>query len=155
LIIAVSVILFISALRFTVEVRTTWQICCWDFPIFWQAVEQSINGKPLYRLDSLSLYDPGSSVYKFPPSYAALLVLPVRYSSIRSVLLWHVTLQIIGFWVSALLLVRGLRMATWKRLLFLIVALNFGPFFETLRALQVELPILLGFVLAAYFLKQK
>ena len=157
--VGMALVLGISITRFVLEIDAIQRHGYADFPLFWEAVHRRLEGQPLYPIPSgdLSLYDPGSATYKFPPSYAMFLVLPVKIAGLGETMRWHLVLQVVAYVVAVGMLVRGLRLkfGSFGWLALVIVALDFGPFFETLFGLQVELPIFLAFVAATLCLERK
>jgi hypothetical protein len=134
----------VSLVRFTLEVRTTYQHCCFDFPIFWDQMHAWLATGRLYpKADVLTEFLPGSATYKFPPFYASILALWLALGVDDGVYLLSSTLQVILYLVSIALLLTSLDARRPLQIaLALILALNFGPFFETLWRLQPETWIL-------------
>jgi alpha-1,2-mannosyltransferase len=152
---AVGLALSASGLRFGAELYRVSATCCDDFPIFWDAIHVYLDGGRLYPPERLADYGPGTPVYKFPPFYAVFLWLGAKLRPGAWVLPVHLWLQVFVYLAAVHLLTRccGARRARSGAPLVWILALNHGPFFETLSALQVETPILFCLVLALWLLR--
>jgi hypothetical protein len=149
--VVLGVCLALSAFRFEREVHQTMVRCCYDFPIFWEAADRYLRTHELYS-DDLRRYEPAAAVYKFPPLAMAPIVVCARLGFGDQVYGLHMGVQVALYLGSVLLLLVTLECSrAWRRAaLVLILALNHGPFYETLIGLQVETWIL--FLLVAAFL---
>jgi hypothetical protein len=116
-----------------------------DFSIFLQRTAIFVDSGELYVApDHPGAYAPAAPVYKFPPTFAMLLLPFVRLAP-QTVYFSHWLLQI-AFYLGCSALGLALLETSNRRLFALagaMVALNFEPFFETLWRLQLETVILL------------
>lgn len=103
--------------------------------------------------DNAEVYAPASRVYKFPPLFAMILLPQVRGGIPERIYLVHWIVQLLLYVAAILVLLAAL--APWRRpralVWFVVLALNFVPFFETLWRLQLETPILVLIALALWF----
>jgi hypothetical protein len=138
--VGLAVLVVLSLVRFFVEVGQVRRICCADFGLFWEQVVSFRHTGVLYPYP-LSDYTPAAPAFKFPPFYAATLwpwaAWGVDGAAVR---MRHLTLQAVlhlaalGLCLVAFLPRHRVRVAG----LVLVLALNHGPFFETLWRLQAE-----------------
>lgn len=154
--IAAAVLLLVSVMRFTLEIQLILEHCCYDFaPAFKRVVGFATQGQALYPVE-LESYAPGVGDFKYPPLYALVLWLGV-VAGLREVpSVPYLAVQVALYLASVALLVVafGLRRRFGLALLFVVIALNFGPAFETLLRLQIELPVLLCLSWAALCLRR-
>ncbi len=135
-----------SALHFVLAVERSGATGVVDFPIFLERTRQFRETGVLYpdAADPKS-WEPAAAVYKFPPTFAMLL-LPVAVAGGEAwAIVGHRALQVVLYLAAVALLLRALAPRA-RRTAFvafgLVLALNFEPFFETLWRLQLETPIL-------------
>jgi glycosyl transferase family 87 len=154
--IAAAVLLLASVARFALEVRLVLEYCCYDFgPAFKRVVGFVTQGHALYPIE-LESYAPGVGDFKYPPLYALGLWLGV-VAGLREVpSVPYLALQVALYLASVAVLVVafGLQRRRGLALLFVVVALNFGPAFETLLRLQIEMPVLFCLSSAALCLQR-
>jgi hypothetical protein len=139
-VLAAAILVTLSAARFVWEVKRSQDICCADFPLYWaQLHETQATGRLYPGADDLNNFLPGAPVYKFPPFYAALL-LPALHAGVGDgVYALHAVVQVLLLFASVLLVC-----SAWPArpaaavVAALVLALNHGPFFETLWRLQAE-----------------
>ncbi len=148
--------LALSLFRFGWEVNLIGKHCCFDFEFFWDAVRNFAGGGHLYVRD-LNAYTPGAAIYKFPPFFAAPLLVFARLGIDQAILTVNLWLQV-GMYMATMVLLQLSLMASllgWASIPLWIVALNHGPFFETLIGLQAETPILFLLTIAAVLFQRK
>jgi hypothetical protein len=154
--IAVAVLLLASVTHFTLEIRLILEHCCYDFgPAFKRVVGFATQGEALYPVE-LESYAPGVGDFKYPPLYALGLWLGV-VAGLREVpSVPYLALQVALYLASVALLVVafGLQRRFGLALLFVVIALNFGPAFETIQRLQIEMPVLFCLSSAALSLQR-
>lgn len=152
-----TVALLASVVRFTFEIRVIEAHCCYDFPTaFGRAVGFATRHAPFYPTD-LASYAPGVGDFKYPPLYALLLLLVADSGFREPPLGTYLGLQIILYFASVALLARafGLDRRSGCAFLFTLVALNFGPVFETLLRLQIEMLVLFCLAVTALCLARR
>jgi len=144
----------LSAFRFAVDVGAIAREPFADFPIFLRAAARSRDGGELYeKKDDPAWYEPNAPVYKYPPLYAALLT-PFCRDEPAAVARGHLALLLVLLAATVALLLRQPR--AWNgtsataAAATLLAVLHSGPLYETLRGLQLELPIALLLALAAW-----
>ena len=154
--IAAAVLLLASVTHFTLEIQLILEHCCYDFaPAFKRVVGFATQGQALYPVE-LESYAPGVGDFKYPLLYALVLWLGV-VAGLREVpFVPYLTVQVALYLASVALLVVafGLQRRFGLALLFVVIALNFGPAFETLLRLQIEMPVLFCLAWAALFLQR-
>jgi alpha-1,2-mannosyltransferase len=141
-----ALLLALSALHFFVAFHRAGSRGVVDLPIFLDSARQFRETGVLYPdAADARAWEPGAPVYKFPPTFAMLLLpLAVPGGEARAIAILRVVHA--GLYLAAVaLLLWALaprsRIRTFV-LLGLVLALNFEPFFETLWRLQLETPIL-------------
>jgi hypothetical protein len=114
----------------------------YDSHLFLRQAEHFQKTGELYSTDARDYFLPGSAVYKFPPTYMAILKplagLPPK-KAVRILLYANMALLVIAFGLMLVAL-----KPNWHRaLLLLLVFLNWQPIWETLAGPQLEPTILL------------
>lgn len=152
-----ALVLLASATRFGLEIRLILEHCCYDFaPAFKRVVGFVTEGGALYPVE-LESYAPGVGDFKYPPLYALLLWLGVvaGLREVPSVPYLAVQIALYVASVASLVVAFGLQRRVGLLLLFVVIALNFGPAFETLLRLQIEMPVLFCLSSAALCLQRE
>jgi hypothetical protein len=148
-------LLFISSIRFCFESIRVLRIGFADFPIFWdQAVSFVANGV-VYYPDALSKYAPEAETYKFPTLFISLLIPFAKLTDLslsEMEVIWF-SIDLFLYLLSIWLLLRSFNTRHW--IMFLVIALNYEPFFETLFGLQMEIFILICASSYLFFLCRK
>jgi glycosyl transferase family 87 len=141
-----ALLLALSALHFVAAFQRAGARGVVDLPIFLERARQFRETGVLYPdAADARTWEPGAAVYKFPPTFALLLLpLAVPGGEARAIAIHRVAQA--GLYLAAVaLLLRALAPRSRARtfvVLGLGLALNFEPFFETLWRLQLETPIL-------------
>lgn len=141
----------LSAFRFAADVGAIAREPFADFPIFLRAAQRSRDGGELYeKKDDPAHYEPNAPVYKYPPLYAALLR-PFCGDDPAAVARGHLALLLVLLAATVVLLVRqSAATASAAATATLLAVFHSGPLYETLRGLQLELPLLFLVALAAW-----
>jgi len=112
-----------------------------DLRIFLDQVRTYDQTGELYATGNPDFFDPGSAVYKYPPTFAALLhpFAALRWRvAVRTLLVINFAILLVG--LAGLLAV--LRPGWRRGLLLALVFLHWGAFWESLAGMQLE-PLLL------------
>jgi alpha-1,2-mannosyltransferase len=112
-----------------------------DVRIFLEIAQRVHEGGRIYATEESGYFDPGSAVYKYPPTYLACLY-PLRDLRWRRVV--SILFRVNG---ALLLLAFGLvlvatRPSLPRALLMAIVFVNWSPFWESVAGMQLELAML-------------
>ncbi len=119
----------------------------YDSHLFLRQAKHFQETGELYSRDARDYFLPGSAVYKFPPTYMAILKplasLPPK-EAVRILLYANMALLVLAFALALIAL-----KPSWQRaLVLLLVFLNWQPFWETLAGPQLEPTILLFLTVA-------
>jgi hypothetical protein len=143
--VSVAALLGVSVFHFAASVHRAGATGVVDFPIFLDRAREFRESGVLYPdAWDRSAWEPAAAVYKFPPTFAVLLLpFAVEGGEARAIAV-HRAVQVVLYALSVTLLLAVLAPRPRRTfvVLGLILALNFEPFFETLWRLQLETPLL-------------
>jgi hypothetical protein len=125
----------------------------YDFRIFRSQVIRLEQTGVLYETERSDFFQPSSPVYKFPPTYAAMLTALRdlnREQATRVALCFNFALLA----ATLAILLLDLRPPAWLAALIALVFINWQPFWESLAGLQLEPLILLLLTLSFLALRR-
>jgi hypothetical protein len=158
LILGASLLLGLSSYHFAFSSWNSVSRGIVDFPIFTRHAEHFLETGELYvHADNLAAYAPGTAVYKFPPTYVMFL-LPLVHDGIPEMLYYYHWAFLLAVYLGAVALALRVLRPSRSGLFLLwgaLMALNLEPFFETLWRQQLEIPLLLLFVVCLWALLTK
>jgi len=139
-----ATLIALSVARFGYALYLVHSLGFGDFYLFWEQTLSFLDTGRLYPYTSLAAYEPGASVFKFPPLYAVFLIPPALAGVGHSIFDYHFAVQLtlyLAFVGMAVFMFRG-RKPWLAAALIAIMSFSFEPFIESIDVLQLEVPFL-------------